>query len=137
MKKKMTVSKMKNKVVWPVFSRFIRLRDCLETTKTPDFGLCCCCGKRYPFKSLHAGHFIQGRHNANLFEETGCHAQCYYDNIQLSGNVLVYRRFIINKYGEGYDLQLEENNKQIKSFTIPELEQILFKYKYKIKELEG
>lgn len=85
---------------------------------------------------LQAGHFIPGRHNANLFSEKGCHAQCYNCNINLRGNTLEYRRQIIKLYGEGADVELEEKAREIRKFTIPELEALLEEYKNKVKQLE-
>ena len=122
--------------VWVVFSRYIRLRDCLKTTGCASFGLCVTCGKRYHFKLLQAGHFIPGRHNANLFSERGTHAQCYNCNINLRGNTLEYRRKIIELYGEGADVELEEEDRQIKKYTIAELEELKAYYEDKIKVLD-
>lgn len=133
--KKKTVAKVK-KEVWAVFSKCIRLRDCLLTTGCTSWGLCITCGKRYHFKLLQAGHFISGRHNANLFSEKGTHAQCYNCNINLRGNTLEYRRQIIKMYGEGADLELEEEARQIKKFTIPELRELEASLLEKIEPLE-
>lgn len=134
-KKRVTVSSLKKKA-WPLFSLFIRIRDCLETTGCKDWGLCITCGKRYHIKLLQAGHFISGRHNANLFSERGTHAQCYNCNINLRGNTLEYRRKIIEMYGEGADLEIEEEARQIKKFTIEDLEALTAYFKEKIKSLE-
>jgi len=130
--KRETIAKVK-KNVWVVFSKYIRLRDCLETTGCASFGLCITCGKRYHFKLLQAGHFIPGRHNANLFSERGTHAQCYNCNINLRGNTLEYRRKIIEMYGEGADEELEEIARQIKSYTVVELKELEASLKAKIK----
>lgn len=134
--KKVTTSRLK-KDVWTLFSQYIRMRDCLKTTGCASFGLCVTCGKRYHIKLLQAGHFISGRHNANLFSEKGTHAQCYNCNINLRGNSLVYRRKIIEMYGEGYDEILEKEASVIKQFTIPELEELKEHYKQEIKKMKG
>ncbi len=124
------------KDVWVVFSKYIRMRDCLKTTGCASFGLCITCGKRYHFKLLQAGHFISGRHNANLFSEKGTHAQCYNCNINLRGNTLEYRRKVIELYGKGADLELEEIAKQTKKFNVADLEELEAELKEKIKLLE-
>ena len=134
--KKKTVAKAKKKV-WTVFSVYIRMRDCLRTTGCTSWGLCITCGKRNHFKLLQAGHFIPGRHNANLFSEKGVHAQCYNCNVNLRGNTLEYRRKIIELYGEGVDEELEETDKQVRKFTIPELEELEASLREKIEILEG
>ena len=120
---------------WDAFSKFIRTRDCLRTTGCPDWGLCITCGKRYHIKLLQAGHFISGRHNANLFSEKGCHAQCYNCNINLRGNTLEYRRKIIEMYGEGFDEVLEKEARVIKKYTLQDLTELEKCYKMKIETL--
>jgi hypothetical protein len=135
-KKKPTLSSVKKKA-WALFSQYIRMRDCLRTTGCTSFGLCVTCGKRYHFKLLQAGHFIPGRHNANLFSEKGTHAQCYNCNINLRGNTLEYRRKIIELYGEGYDEVLEKQSGEIKKYTIPELEELITELKDKIRRIEN
>jgi hypothetical protein len=133
-KKQPKISTLKKKV-WKAFSEYIRLRDCLATTGLPDYGECITCSKVIPRTLLQAGHFIPGRHNANLFSEKGTHAQCYNCNINLRGNTLEYRRKIIEKYGEGYDEILEEESHQIRKFTSSELEELLAYYREKNREL--
>ncbi len=132
--KKPTLSKLK-KQAWVLFSQYIRMRDCLKTTGCTSFGLCITCGKRYHIKLLQAGHFISGRHNANLFSEKGTHAQCYNCNINLRGNTLEYRRKIIGMYGEGADVILESEAKQIKKYSAPDMVALIEYLQNKIKEL--
>lgn len=132
--KRKTIRQLK-KVAWDLFSKYTRLCDCLRTTGCPAFGLCITCGKRYHFKLLQAGHFIPGRHNANLFNERGCHAQCYNCNVNLRGNTLEYRRQIISLYGEGADEEIEAEARQIKKFSPVELEELIENLKQKIEEL--
>ena len=123
------------KKLWVLFSIFIRTRDCLRTLESKDFGLCITCQRRFHIKLLQAGHFISGRHNANLFSEKGTHAQCYNCNINLKGNTLEYRRRIIELYGEGYDLVLEKENRKTLKFTAPMLLKMIEIYKEKLKHL--
>ena len=123
------------KKLWTIFSLYIRTRDCFATTGTSSFALCISCNKRYHLKTLQAGHFISGRHNANLFSEKGTHAQCYNCNINLKGNTLEYRRRIIELYGEGYDLVLEKENRKTLKFTTPMLLKMIEDYKSKLNHL--
>ena len=131
-----TITKVK-KETWIEFSKFIRMRDGLRTTGSIDWALCITCGKRYHFKMLQAGHFVAGRHNGNLFSERGTHAQDYNCNINLKGNTLVYRRKIIELYGEGADLELEAEAERKIQYKVFELEELKETFKQKIKELEG
>ena len=134
--KKRTVAKYKKDVVWPLFSKYIRTRDCLKTTGCASFGLCITCLKRYHFKLLQAGHYIPGRHNQNLFEETGCHAQCYNCNINLKGNTHVYSKKLKELYNEGHPDWLYQNAQIIKKYTLSELEELATDLKEKLKEME-
>ena len=128
--------KVLKKKAWVLFSRYIRLRDCLKTTGTTTHGVCITCGKNYPFESLQAGHFIAGRSNAVLFDEHGVFAQCYACNVGLHGNVLEYRRKIIEMYGEGSDEVMEVESKKTKKFTVQELQDLIEELKIKISHLE-
>ena len=119
--KRKSVAKLK-KEAWDLFSKYIRLRDCLRTTGCSSFGLCITCGKRYHIKLLQAGHFVPGRHGLNLFNERGVHAQCYHCNLHLKGNTLVYRRKIIELYGEGADEEIEATARVVKQYKQQELE---------------
>lgn len=122
---------------WTLFSKYIRLRDCLKTTKTLDRGVCYTCPTELPFKALQAGHFVAGRHNGNLFSERGCHAQCAGCNIYKHSNPLVYRRQIIKDYGPGADEELEREAAIVRKFTVEELQEKIAYYKAEIKKLEG
>jgi hypothetical protein len=135
-RKEPSVSQLKKKC-WQVFSLYIRMRDCLETTGCTSWGLCVTCFRRYHIKLLQAGHFIPGRHNANLFSERGVHAQCYNCNVNLKSNPFEYRRQIIKLYGEGADLKLEKEARQIKKFSPQDLIDLMEHYKNEIKKLEN
>ena len=121
---------------WKLFSQYIRLRDCLITTHTKERGVCITCGFELPFKSLQAGHFVAGRNNSILFDEECTHAQCATCNILKKGNQLVYRRRIIDLYGDGWDEVLEKRSREAKKYTIPELKELIESFKDKIKLLE-
>ena len=124
---------------WRAFSRFIRLRDCLRTTGSPDWGECFSCDNppQHTFRRLQAGHFIP-KHNANLFSERGTQAQCSRCNQHLSGNQLEYRRQLNKLYGEGAADEIEQEAHQYrKDYTIEELDEINEYYKEKIKELNN
>ena len=130
-----SISKLKD-TVWPIFSEYIRKRDCLRTTGTLEWGRCITCGLPFKYSALQAGHFIPGRHNSILFEETCTHAQCYRCNVPMGGEPLKYRREIIRLYGEDYDLKLEEQAMETKKFTRDELIELKEQFQAKIKELE-
>ncbi len=98
-RKKTTITSLKKKL-WKIFSIYIRMRDCLETTGTTTHGKCCTCGRDYPIGKLQAGHFIPGREDSILFDPSCVHAQCYRCNVQRSGEWVKYFRFMEKKYGQ-------------------------------------
>lgn len=133
--KKQTVAKKKKKV-WELFSRYIRLRDCLTTTGSPEYGECISCGETKPYSKLDAGHFVPKRSN-NYFSERGVNAQCRHCNSYLHGNQLGYRRGLVELYGEEITCELELENRPIKKFTAKELEEIEASLREKIELLGG
>jgi hypothetical protein len=136
--KKPTLTSSKKKA-WDAFSKYIRLRDCLETTGTKEEGLCFTCGARkMGFKGkycLQAGHFLSGRGNSILFEEDGCHAQDVQCNYYKAGNPEVYRVKMVEKYGLERVEELEVLKKQTKNYTIEEYQEIEGIYKDKFRKL--
>ncbi len=119
----------KKNAAWRYFSKYIRLRDCLKTTGTLEYGKCFTCGKLVSLNMSDAGHFISRRFNATLFDETNVHLQCRFCNRFLNGNLLEYRRQLVKMYGEGYDIQLEDKATDIVKFTPQDYQDIASKYK--------
>jgi len=74
--KKPLTKKGKKQKAWNIFSKYIRTRDCLKTSKFPDCGKCITCGKFFPIQELQAGHAISGSNNSILFDEELVNAQC-------------------------------------------------------------
>ena len=120
--------------VWVIFSKYIRMRDCLRTTGTLKHGKCISCGDLRPINQCDAGHLISRWYGSTLFDERNVHLQCKRCNNM--GETLKYRRAIIKLYGEGIDIELEDKATEIKHFTIPELEGMKKYYAEKVKELE-
>lgn len=119
------------KTCWKAFSKYIRIRDCIRTMKSLEYGKCISCGRVYPINKLQAGHFVPGRHNANLFYEKGCHIQCMGCNIYKYGNVLNYMDGLIKLYGKKIVAEIRDNDKTTFKFTVEILEE---KRKFYIEE---
>lgn len=112
------------KKVWSLFSQYIILRDCLETTHSTDKAYCCTCGKITLRGDLQAGHFTAGRGNSYLFYEKGVHAQCVVCNTYLDGNVEMYEAFILRKYGQE-ELDYQKRLRwETKKYTMEELKEL-------------
>lgn len=109
---------------WKLFSIYIRLRDAIETTESMEDVVCCTCGRTYPAFGAgcaQAGHYTPGRKNAILFDERGCHAQCFNCNFRLKGNPIKYRRFMIAKHGEEITTEIESNSFKTVKISVPDL----------------
>ena len=127
-----SIPKLKNEV-WEVFSKYIRMRDCKRTTGTLEHGKCISCESLRPFHQCDAGHLISRWYGSTLFDERNVHLQCKRCNNM--GEKLRYRRAIIQLYGEGVDIELEDKATGIKKFTVAELVGLRKTYQEKIKEL--
>lgn len=110
-----------------VFNAYIRKRD----EKLP----CVSCGYNEGKRQIHAGHYRPAGNAAILrFDERNVHAQCSICNNHLSGNLVNYRKELINRIGLEQVEELEATNSP-KQYTIDEYADIIKTYKRKIKEL--
>jgi hypothetical protein len=128
-KKKVTVSQLKKKA-WTLFSQWVRF-----SVATDFKSQCITCGVVKPSKELQAGHFIPGRHNSILFDERGCHPQCYHCNIGLKGNPRAYDAYMRAEYGVDVIEDLEMLDTVEHQFKTYELEAIIDQYKQKLKTI--
>jgi len=109
-----------------IFNKYIRLRDKGQN--------CISCQKK-PLKE-NAGHYYNANNHWNVrFNELNVHLQCEHCNTYLSGNLIEYRKGLINKIGEEQLTLLELEVKKTRKFTKDELKEIIKTYKEKIKQL--
>ena len=130
-----SVSRLK-KELDKVYSHYIRLKECLETTGNPNQGICFTCGTRHDFKNLQCGHYIPRNHNSTRYYEKNTHIQDVRCNIFLRGNLDVYALSLISKYGDGILDELNKMKNTIKNFTKDELLLLIHNYKQKLRKLE-
>lgn len=123
--KKPTVQKLK-KVADKVFSDYIRQRDGYT---------CFTCGKRLENRFSQNGHFISRQYNATRYDERNCNCQCYACNVLYNGQAAEYAIRLQVKYGIGIVEELNSLRKQIKQFSVPELQSLITLYQSKLKEL--
>ena len=134
---KKTKAKMKNdlltiqdyiKLAQQVFNKYINLRDS---------GLpCISCGKQIVGR-VNASHYFNANNHWNVrFNEFNVHSSCITCNQYLSGNLIEYRKRLINKIGIEQLTLLELEANKTRKFTIEELKEIINKYKLKIKQYE-
>jgi len=114
------------KLAQQVFNKYIRLRDAGQN--------CISCNK--PPKKENAGHYYNANNHWNVrFNELNVHLQCEHCNTFLSGNLIEYRKYLINKIGLEQLTLLEAEANKTRKFTVNELKKIINTYKEKIKEL--
>jgi len=90
------------------FSRFIRLRDAINTTGTMTDARCVTCGSVLPIKDMDAGHGIPGRSNGILFDEDLVFAQCRVCNRLHSGEQQMFKHILVSKHGlEWFEMKLQ------------------------------
>lgn len=134
-RKDITITSLKKKLQ-KIFSIYIRMRDCLETTGTITHGKCCTCGRDYPIGKLQAGHFIPGREDSILFDPACVHAQCYRCNVQRSGEWVKYFRFMEKKYGREFIFELMKKSETKCKITPEWIETTADYYLERINEME-
>lgn len=111
-----------------VFNAYIRARD----KDKP----CVSCGYKDGARQIHAGHYRPAGNVAILrFDERNVHAQCSICNNHLSGNLVNYRKELINRIGLDQVEELEATNEP-KQYTIEEYAEIIKTYKAKIKRIK-
>lgn len=109
------------KRAWNEFSKFIRRRD-------PQ---CVTCGA----KTTQAGHFIHGVTDLPVnFDERNINGQCAHCNLYLSGNLIKYTLYMLNKYGqetidELYELKNASKRLDYQALGIKDYEALYLKYK--------
>lgn len=133
--KKDTVTKAKA-AAWKAFSRFIRLRDCLYSTGSIEYGKCITCGQVKAIGQLQAGHFIPGRNNSILFDPRCVHAQCAGCNLYGGGQQPKYYAEMVARYGaETVDELFRQANMSMK-LTAPELREMAARFNRWAKYIE-
>ena len=107
------------KICQKYFNRFIRERD----AHLP----CISCQKG---RVENAGHYLsQGHHSALRFNENNTNGQCIRCNLYLSGNLIHYRIFLVEKIGEEEVLKLEQTKKTAHKWNRFELIEKIEHYK--------
>ena len=114
------------------FNAYIRERD----KKCYD-NVCLACLK--PIRGVsHAGHYYSvGAFPELRFDEMNCHACCPSCNLYKSGNLIEYTLNLPKRIGQDEFDALRSRRNKPKNYTIPEIKDIIEKYKNKLKELNN
>lgn len=103
------------------FNRYIRERD----SKDGLFKCISCSGWKDVSK-MNAGHYLSVGHNGfQRFNEDNCHGQCVKCNMYLGGNLLEYRKGLIEKIGSDRVEYLDIPSKHFKWDRISVIEKMI------------
>ena len=122
------LKRLKNKL-WKIIREFILLRDNYT---------CQTCGAKP--KILQVGHFVhKSQSSAVYYEEENLSAQCYRCNIWLRGNVAVYARNIIKRWGiKVFNRLTEAAYKRLShQWSIEEIQALIGQYSVKLAALKA
>ncbi len=124
-----------DKVLWKVFSEYIRRRDAVKFSGS-DRVKCITCEFVGHWKyDFDAGHFMSRKHLGTKFHEMNVHAQCGGCNKFGQGKQYAYAKVIDRLYGNGTADLLEQKSRTACKWMSFEYEQKIEEYKQKIKEL--
>lgn len=130
---KQKLDKLKSRKQWmkeaqTAFNAWVRLRDAGRP--------CISCGRHHEGQ-YHAGHYLSvGARPELRFEELNVHKQCSACNNYLSGNIVLYRKSLIEKIGLER-VEWLEGHHPIKKYTIDELKAIKAVYGAKARMLKA
>lgn len=116
-----------------VFSQYIRLKDA-----TPGTGYvrCFTSGRVYHWRDIQCGHYCSRRNMATRWSVMNCHPQSMEQNVFQHGNLLVYRRRMVETYGEQAVDELEARARTVKKWSTAELEQMVKYYTILVDKLK-
>ena len=115
------------KLLQTVFNTYIRERD-------KDLP-CISCGV-LNCEEFHAGHYLASTYQYHRFNPKNVHKQCSRCNTHLRGNLISYRIELIKRIGLEEVEYLENSRHMMLEITIPDIKDLIIKYKEKIKELK-
>lgn len=118
--------------LWPIFSKFIRLRD----ADANGYVKCFTCARRKHWKEGDAGHGIPRQHKATKYNEVNVQFQCKYCNGFQGGAREIFKENLDKKYGAGTWDKLQVASRQVCKHSKFEYDLMIDLYKSRITELE-
>jgi len=113
-----------------VFSQYIRNKYAVN-----GFVNCFTCYRLFLAKDMDCGHYISRMYKSLRYSEKNAHPQCRYCNRYLFGAMDEYAIHLQKEYGKDILNELNKKKREIKQFTVPELNKMIENYKEKLKEL--
>jgi hypothetical protein len=118
---------LQTKLAQQAVNAFVRLRD----KDKP----CISCGRHHGGQ-YHAGHYRSVGSAPHLrFNTRQIHKQCQPCNMHLSGNIINYRRSLVDKFGQEYVEQIESDSK-VRKFSIDDIKSIKEYYRKMVKRMK-
>ena len=114
--------------VWDLFSEYVRRSE----ANAEGYCKCCSCGKVDHYKNMQAGHYI---HGTSFSIPELVHAQCPQCNGFNHGNLVMYKEYMLNLYGQKMLDRLEFLAKRRHDYSIFELNKLKEMYQGKLKGL--
>lgn len=122
--KKPSLASLRKKA-WALMSKKVR-----DTGNTYLF--CVSCDRMYPWKEMHAGHFIHiSKQHPLSYDPRNVHPQCRQCNYYgMQGEAMIrYTQFMVREYGEGIVDELLELKRTAPYLKRRELEELIEKLK--------
>lgn len=133
--KKMSISAL-TKTLDVVFSQYIRLRDCIETTWTTTHLKCFTCDADVEYSKSQNMHFVWRAVKSLRYDEDNCHWWCMRCNVILHGNYLEYFVRMEKKYWRKKVDEMISKKYEIWKVTQEELLEKIAYYKEKLKNIK-
>ena len=106
---------------------------CHKYIRARDGDHCISCGEDRSGNQIHAGHLrTRGAASQLQFHWANVNSQCSRCNLNLSGNLLEYRKNLIKKVGEQMVDYLESNN-SVYNWTVEDYREVVEYYQEKLR----
>ena len=110
-------------------------KACHTYIRARDGNFCISCGENRPNNQIHAGHFrTRGAASQLQYHPFNIFSQCSRCNLQLSGNLIEYRKNLVNKVGQSM-VDYIENENSVYKWTIEDYQGVEWWYKVLLRSL--
>lgn len=95
--------------------------------------VCVTCGAVKPWKEMQNAHFYTRARYPTRWSEDNCHVGCYRCNVILSGNYIVYTKYMLDRYGREFVDELERTSNSGIKISTPEIRERITLYTQKVR----
>jgi len=131
--KKPTKSKLVKKLD-VVYSQYIRRKEADKRGMVK----CYTCGKVGHWKNggMQCGHFMSRKFYSTRWSEDNTKVQCLGCNMYRSGEQYLFARHLDEEYGKGKADELLARSREIRKYSILDIEELIVKYQNLLKKLD-